>query len=84
MIFHLIKNIILFAQPNTGTPKINYLTSYRALFLVPILDSLQPVRVFISASDSAGNAISDTLRYDPLPDIIAPVCSVAGIWMTYS
>ena len=71
-----IKNIMILPSANTGVSKINFLSGYRAVFSVPILDSLQPVRTPISASDSVGNAARDTLRYDPLPDISPPVCSV--------
>jgi hypothetical protein len=71
-----IKNAAIEAAPNLGTPTINYLSAQQATFTVPIVDSLQPVRAWISASDSVGNASLDTLRYDPQPDHMSPMCSV--------
>lgn len=72
-----IKNIIVPSAPNTGPVNVKYvLLRQYATFSVPIIDSLQPVRAFITASDSVGNIASDTLRYDPLPDNTSPVCSV--------
>ncbi|MEP7234805.1 MAG: VWA domain-containing protein [Ignavibacteriota bacterium] len=71
-----IKNIIIFPDPNIGPAKFTFLTNRRALFSVPILDSLQPIATPISAADSVGNAMVDTLRYTPLPDNSAPVCWV--------
>ncbi|MDP4221096.1 MAG: VWA domain-containing protein [Bacteroidota bacterium] len=72
-----IKNITILPAPNTGAAKITSVVTNRfETFTVPILDSLQPARAPITASDSASNVQSDTLRYDPLPDVSAPICSV--------
>ncbi len=71
-----LKNITIFPAPNTGASKVTFLWNMHATFSVPILDSLQPVRALIVASDSVGNAAHDTLRYDPLPDNTSPVCSI--------
>lgn len=71
-----IKNITIFPGVNAGVDAINYLMVKHATFSVPILDSLQPVRIPIYASDSVGNKSQDSLRYDPLPDNTSPVCSI--------
>jgi hypothetical protein len=71
-----IKTITIRPAANAGAPSVTFLSQHRATFRVPILDSLQPVREPISASDSVGNAAQDTLRYDPEPDMNPPSCSV--------
>lgn len=71
-----IKQIVMAPSANVGALTVNYVNTTNATFTVPILDSLQPVRAVISASDIVGNAALDTLRYDPLPDVNAPVCSI--------
>ncbi|HYM20436.1 MAG TPA: hypothetical protein VEW28_05460 [Candidatus Kapabacteria bacterium] len=71
-----IKNAAIESAPNLLASTISYQSPQIATFSVPIVDSLQPVRAWISASDSVGNAALDTLRYDPLPDENAPVCTV--------
>ncbi len=71
-----IKQVVMAPSVNVGALTVNYINTSNATFSVPILDSLQPVRAVISAADIVGNATLDTLRYDPLPDINAPVCSI--------
>ena len=71
-----IKSIAIFPAVNAKPASITYLSAHRATFSVPIIDSLQPVRDPIFAVDSVGNFAWDTLRYDPEPDVTAPVCSV--------
>ena len=71
-----IKQIVMAPSANVGVLTVNYINNANATFTVPILDSLQPVRAVISASDNVSNAALDTLRYDPLPDVNAPVCSI--------
>jgi len=71
-----IQNITIPSAPNSGTPTITYQSSSKAVFSLPIIDSLQPVRRPIFAYDSLGNEARDSLRYDPLPDLTAPVCSI--------
>lgn len=64
---------------NTSTQSTVYISPFDANFSVEIVDSLQPVRALITASDSLGNAALDTLRYDPLPDTAAPVATVVYV-----
>ncbi len=71
-----IKAITIEPAANIGTPGIQFISRSSATVTVPILDSLQPVRAWISAADSVGNAAIDTLRYDPKPDDNAPVCTI--------
>ncbi|HET9135235.1 MAG TPA: vWA domain-containing protein, partial [Candidatus Kapabacteria bacterium] len=71
-----IKIVTIEPAGNIFTPSLTYNSSSLASFSVGIVDTLQPVRAWISATDSAGNTSLDTLRYDPLPDNNSPVCMV--------
>ncbi len=71
-----IQNITIPTSVNSGTAVITFQSRAHATFMLPIIDSLQPLRAPIFAFDSLGNESRDSIRYDPLPDNSAPVCSV--------
>lgn len=71
-----IKIVTIEPAVNIFTPILSYNSKSLASFSVSIVDTLQPVRAWISATDSAGNTALDTLRYDPLPDNTSPVCMI--------
>jgi hypothetical protein len=71
-----IKNITILPAVNAGASTITFQSTRHATFSLPVIDSLQPIRAPITASDSVGNSSYDTLRYDPEPDLTAPVCSI--------
>jgi hypothetical protein len=74
-----IKQIAASSVVNFSNQQIAWLTQRQATISFDIIDSLTPARAFVSASDTAGNVASDTIRYDPLPDITAPACIVETV-----
>ncbi|MEI8134936.1 MAG: hypothetical protein WCH46_07640 [bacterium] len=71
-----IKELTIFGASNSTAPTKNFVNPKHATISVQIVDSLQPVRVLVSAVDSVGNTGYDTLKYDPSPDTFSPVCSI--------
>lgn len=51
---------------------------YEAFVRSSIKDSMYPARAYVNALDSLGNSVDDTLRYEPLPDLLPPALSSSG------
>lgn len=71
-----IKQIAASSLANFANQNIGWLTNRQASIAFDIIDSLQPARAYVSASDSLDNVAADTILYDPLPDNKPPTCTV--------
>lgn len=74
-----IKQIATAGLANFANQQIVWTNGRQATLTLTIVDSLTAARAYISASDSADNLAEDSLRYDPLPDVIPPICVVETV-----
>jgi hypothetical protein len=74
-----IKQTATSALANFANQQITWTNNRQATLKLDIIDSLTSARAFISATDSADNVAADSIRYDPLPDLIGPTCVIETI-----
>lgn len=80
-----IKNVNLTPVANSKVAQVSVVSARLFTVKASIGDTLYPARTFVEAWDTAGNHMTDTMRYDPQNDSYLPVIThTTGVAQSYN